>query len=647
MQEFRKFVKGPVGIALLVLFSIPFVATGFYGYFQGDSAGGQAVAEVNGVSIPRQKLQQTVTNLRERMRQQSPQLDPALLDSFINPAMVLQGMVNEELISQDAAELSMLYSTEQAAMQVRDVPEFQDETGRFSAEVMERFLRGRGMTPALLLQDIQHNALINQYRAAYHITGFSLPTELAEQRRLAEQERDFAYIELSLDRLTADQSVTQEQIQEWYEANLSEFMEPEKIKVEYVVASPSDYLDQIEVTDEQIRAEYQTRLQAFEMVAQQSQRRRAAHILIKQEGRTGQEVDQMIADIQARLDAGESFTDVARDVSEDLATSRDGGALGLLAPGDLPDSLDEVVFALEEGAVSGPVVSDAGTHLLRLDAIESRELPAFEELEASIRNDIVQQEAQVLLSEDTLNLEDLLFEHPDLEQPAEQTGLTVEATDWFALGAPTGIAALPEVREALASPSVQDGQNSELLETSDGRFVAVRIAERQPPAQQPLEQVRAEVEQALKRSQALALIDDRAEEARGLIETGEADLEALAASWSVSVENLEGIGRRAQVGSAELIDAAFSVARAAVNAGASPEILRLANGDLALLQVTAVRDGGQAPLTSSEESLALAELGSVEGQRTFREVLNALREVAELEVYEDRLGRQQDGLEGL
>lgn len=634
MQEFRKFVKGPVGIVLLVLFTIPFVITGFYGYFQPDPRAANTVAEVNGVPIFRQQLSEQVNNMRERVRQQSPQLDPRLIDGLINQGMVLQGLVNNELINQAAQDSGLLVSDEQAARLVKNVPEFQDETGRFSADAMERFLRGRGMNPAGFIGNIQKDMLMNQYRAGYVITAFALPGELETQRRLAEQTRDVRYAVLRLADVQQSVELTDDEVSQWYTDNAAQFMEPEKLRLAYVTLSPDDYMGAVEVTDEQVRAEYETRRQALAMVADQSQRRRASHILIKQEDRTAQEVDQLVADLQTRLDAGENFAELAAEFSEDIATANDGGRLGLLAPGDLPEALDQVIFALEEGDVSGPVVSDAGTHLLQLTAIEERELPGFEEMEAGIRADMVRREAEALMAEDTHQLETLLFEHPDLVQPAAEIGLEVQRTDWFPAGSPTGLAAAPAVRDALMSAAVQDGQNSDLIELGDGRFMAVRIDERQPPAQLPLEQVKAQVESAMKRERALARLDDLASEARA--DEGAA-VEALALAWGTDLEQAEGISRADTQPDANVVQLAFAIPRSAAGDQGQVRIERLGTGDLVALQLLSVQDGGEVELPEKDEARALAELGSVEGQRTFRQVLSGLSEAGEVDINEAAL----------
>lgn len=83
------------------------------------------------------------------------------------------------------------------------------------------------------------------------------------------------------------------------------------------------------------------------------------------------EVQDRVAEIQAALASGRTFADVAGEFSRGPNAKR-GGALGIVAPGDLFDrNLDRAVFALEPGQVSDPVVSSRGVHLVKLDRIEA------------------------------------------------------------------------------------------------------------------------------------------------------------------------------------------------------------------------------------------------------------------------------------
>ncbi|MBU0742915.1 peptidylprolyl isomerase [bacterium] len=86
--------------------------------------------------------------------------------------------------------------------------------------------------------------------------------------------------------------------------------------------------------------------------------------------------DEVQRELQGKLGAalqalgeGASFADVAREHSEDPGASR-GGKLGTIRPGDLKSAmLEDVIFSLDEGETSQPVVTERGLHILRLDAV--------------------------------------------------------------------------------------------------------------------------------------------------------------------------------------------------------------------------------------------------------------------------------------
>ena len=76
-------------------------------------------------------------------------------------------------------------------------------------------------------------------------------------------------------------------------------------------------------------------------------------------------------EIEARLQNGENFADLAREVSEDPGSASNGGDLGCFGAGTLVPEFEEVAFELKQGERSGPVISPYGYHLIQLD--EKRE----------------------------------------------------------------------------------------------------------------------------------------------------------------------------------------------------------------------------------------------------------------------------------
>ncbi|MCK9462755.1 MAG: peptidylprolyl isomerase [Proteobacteria bacterium] len=96
-------------------------------------------------------------------------------------------------------------------------------------------------------------------------------------------------------------------------------------------------------------------------------------------------------EIRARIDAGESFEAVAEGSSDDAATAKRGGGLGVRKPGEIP-ALDRVFVDLEPGEVSGPLRTPSGFHVVKLLAREELGVQPFADVRQRILNQLVQEE---------------------------------------------------------------------------------------------------------------------------------------------------------------------------------------------------------------------------------------------------------------
>lgn len=87
------------------------------------------------------------------------------------------------------------------------------------------------------------------------------------------------------------------------------------------------------------------------------------------------EIDQMMLDILIQIQAGEDFSRMVRKYSEDEATKRKGGDLGIVEQGRFAKPIEDAVQKLQEGQTSFPIPSENGVHLVRLDdKIDVRDL---------------------------------------------------------------------------------------------------------------------------------------------------------------------------------------------------------------------------------------------------------------------------------
>ncbi|MCC5977314.1 MAG: peptidylprolyl isomerase [Salinarimonas sp.] len=159
------------------------------------------------------------------------------------------------------------------------------------------------------------------------------------------------------------------------------------------------------VTDEAARELFETTTAGVEPEDEV----RARHILVEEE-------EEAIAVI-ARLEAGEEFADVAREVSQDPGSARNGGDLGFFAAGRMVAPFSEAAFALEPGEVSDPVETQFGWHVIKVEERRETPLPQFEDMREQIDNFLTRQAQQAFI----LNLrEGVEIERLDIDEEGEE-----------------------------------------------------------------------------------------------------------------------------------------------------------------------------------------------------------------------------------
>ena len=153
------------------------------------------------------------------------------------------------------------------------------------------------------------------------------------------------------------------------------------------------------VTEEALRAAYEANFSAENAATEYS----AAHILV--------ETEDEAKDVIARLDAGEAFADLAVELSKDPGSGANGGDLGWFVPEMMVAPFGETVAALEDGAISEPIQTQFGWHVILRNESRKQEAPAFEqvaqELQAQLENDAIEARLEGLNESATIERTDV------------------------------------------------------------------------------------------------------------------------------------------------------------------------------------------------------------------------------------------------
>lgn len=150
----------------------------------------------------------------------------------------------------------------------------------------------------------------------------------------------------------------------------------------------------VSVSEDDVRARYQE----MERGAGDVGRVRLSHILVEVPDGAGDEASEEARahaeELVERAREDDSFAELAQTYSDDDATRADGGRLGWIDRGSLATEWENLVFAMEEGEVDGPVSGSDGYHVFYVEELERDDLPSFEEKEQTIREELFQAEME-------------------------------------------------------------------------------------------------------------------------------------------------------------------------------------------------------------------------------------------------------------
>jgi peptidyl-prolyl cis-trans isomerase C len=155
------------------------------------------------------------------------------------------------------------------------------------------------------------------------------------------------------------------------------------------------------VDDAKVQAAYDREVAAFQPEPEFS----AAHILVDSEEKA--------KELKAEIDGGADFAEVAKANSSD-GSAASGGDLGWFGPGQMVPEFEAAVTGMEVGQVAGPVQSQFGWHLIKLNDKRESAPPTLEEARPEIENQLRQQALEARL--EALRAE-ATIDRPETETP--------------------------------------------------------------------------------------------------------------------------------------------------------------------------------------------------------------------------------------
>jgi peptidyl-prolyl cis-trans isomerase D len=388
---------------------------------------------------------------------------------------VLQRIVASTAMENETARVGLSIGDAEVQKQLLATQGFQGSGGTFDRTAYEFALQRNGLTPTEYEATLRAQAAGNILQSAV-VSGIVAPKTYDDVMvNFLGERRNFSWIKLDASTLTTPlPDATEEALKAYFDANGDAFMLPAFKKITYVSLSPDDVLGQVQIEDKAIRALYDERSDQYNT----PERRLIERLVFA-----------TTEDAQAALDAitsgGSTFE---KQVAKRGLTLADID-LGDVAASDLGPEAD-AVFALSQPGIVGPVETDLGPALIRLNAIIAPKLTPFADVRATLRDELAADAARRMVADQINSLDDLLAGGATLEEMAKETDMKLAQIDWID-GMTDGIAA--DEKFAAEARQVTAEDFPQINDLSDGGVFALRLDELVPARPDTFENARDKV----------------------------------------------------------------------------------------------------------------------------------------------------------
>jgi peptidyl-prolyl cis-trans isomerase D len=479
IQWMHRLSKSWMATLLMGGLSLSFVLWGIGDIFQGGSS--SSVAVVGSTEISQAAFSRAYRNMvRNQGAQMGIEITPEKAQQMGLGQVALQQMVSRTALDNVARDLGLTTSDAEVAQDVRTMNAFRGASGQFDRATFQQAIQNAGYTEQQFLDEMREDKTRTQLTQAVE-SNFALPPAYAQGLFLYINERRAAdYVVLGQDAAGAIAPPTDKQLEDYVKANAARYSTPEYRDAEYAVITPADVAGQINVTDEQVKQQYEAMKDTYVV----AEKRDIQQIEFKSEAEARA--------ARQKIDAGTSF--------DQLATQRGlkpaDIALGTLTEAGLPDpARAKAIFALPLNEVSQPLKTAFGSWVLaRVTKIEPGSTRTLEQVTPEIRKTLQDQMSQAKLVDAVNAYSDARNSGDDLAEAAKKAGMHVEhlkAVDSGGMtpdGMRSAAPADPEFLAALFAAEV--GEDGDPFNTKLGNFYVIHVNGVTPPKLKPLDQVR-------------------------------------------------------------------------------------------------------------------------------------------------------------
>jgi len=326
----------------------------------GVQTGGVA-AVVNRTPITLAQFRDRLQGMEKQFQDRAQGLPESQREQFnqMIRKRVLDDLVAYEVVYQAALNRGIRASDAEIRQTIWQIPAFQDE-GQFRRSQYDMYLKSVRLSPGQFEDRVRRDLVLRKVQSVFQDALWPAPVEKVKTQRAEKTKIDLAVVSFSMEDLEKNLPVAPSMIRDFLkdEQNLAR------------VRKVFDDNPQRFSTPEEVRVK---------------------HILIRtdpQKKDSDEQAKKRAEDLLARAQK-EDFGKLAAEFSEDTFSKEKNGDLGFFSRGRMVPEFEQAAFAAETGKVVGPIRTDFGWHLIKVEDRHPAQTQTFDQVKDGIARELI------------------------------------------------------------------------------------------------------------------------------------------------------------------------------------------------------------------------------------------------------------------
>jgi peptidyl-prolyl cis-trans isomerase D len=477
----------------------------------GGGGGGSAAVRIGDRTVSESEFLDEMRRLDQRFSQIYGEQWNQIRGQIDLARQTANFFIDRELQINEAKRVGLTITREELQEAILQDPSFRDQSGEFAgAETYKRILRAYyRMTPEAYEQRLSEDLLIGKLNALAERNVWVSDAEVEREYRRQREVSDFDVIQLRYEPFLTEVEIDEDEIRTAFDATAEDYRRDEERTIRYLLVETTRLRRTLPIDDAELKAYYDQHLDEF----LEGEQANARHILIRI-APDATDIERGEAELRANgvaamVEAGGDFAAIAAENSEDPGSKDNGGDLGWFGRGQMVAEFENAVFDAKPGDIIGPIKSQFGYHIIKVEGFRPEHQRPFEEVEEQIRFRVLEDRAAAEAEARAGVLaRRLQSDRPDSSEQwqviaDEDEAVVLNQSPPFSAGDPiAGASTGPELADEAFTAAVGDIEGPVAVPRG---WIVWQLAEIRPEGIPAFEEVRTEVEQRLRRERAVEL----------------------------------------------------------------------------------------------------------------------------------------------